>query len=40
MIAPAFLLLVGAVVLFINDNHAEIFKRRKQREAVPITIAA
>ena len=33
MIAPAFLLLVGAVVLFINNNHAEIFKRRKQRGA-------
>ena len=25
--------LVGAVVLFINNNHAEIFKRRKQRGA-------
>ena len=33
MVAPAFLLLVGAVVLFINDNHPEIFKRRKQRGA-------
>ena len=33
MIAPAFLLFVGTVVLFINNNHAEIFKRRKQRGA-------
>ena len=31
MIAPAFLLFIRAVVFFVDDNHAEIFKRRKQR---------
>ncbi len=32
--------LVGAVVLFINDNHPEIFKRVNSAERVPMTIAA
>lgn len=29
MIALVFLLFVGVVVFFINDNYVEIFKRRK-----------
>ncbi len=38
--SAAFLLLVGAVVLFINDNHAEILNGVNSAERVPITIAA
>ncbi|SSL85537.1 Uncharacterised protein [Klebsiella pneumoniae] len=33
MVAPAFLLLVGAVMLFVDDDDAEIFKWGKQRGA-------
>ncbi len=33
VIAPAFLLFIRAVVLFIDNNHAEIFKGREQRRA-------
>ncbi len=40
MIAPAFLLFVGTVVLFINNNHAEILNGVNSAERVPMTIAA
>ncbi|CNT84828.1 Uncharacterised protein [Salmonella enterica subsp. enterica serovar Bovismorbificans] len=33
MVAPPFLLFIRAVVLFVDDNYAKIFKRRKQRGA-------
>ena len=29
VIAPAFLLFIGAVVLFVDDDDTEVFKRRK-----------
>ena len=31
VIAPAFLLLIGAVVFFIDDDHAQVFEWREQR---------
>ena len=40
MIAPAFLLFIRAVVLFVDDNHAEILNGVNSEERVPITIAA
>ena len=33
VIAPAFLLFIGAVVLFVDHDNAKIFKRREQRRA-------
>ncbi|MNZ77848.1 hypothetical protein D3C78_964030 [compost metagenome] len=33
VIAPAFLLFIGAVVFFVDHDDAEIFKRCKQRRA-------
>ena len=33
VITPAFLLFIGAIVFFVDDNNAEVFKRCKQRRA-------
>ncbi len=38
--SASFLLLVGTVVLFINDNHTEILNGVNSAERVPMTIAA